>query len=368
MNCAHGTRPSSKKPATSRTVFDIRRLKEEGSAIERAMSAPEFWAEREKAREASGRLAALKKEISRWERLSGDVEAIEGLLPASAEDTPAAEELSREIAGLEGALRTLERERLFGGKYDRGSAVLSIYAGAGGKDAEDWAAMLRRMYERWAERRKYRVRTLDEHFGELEGPSGWGLKNVSLEISGQAAYGYLKGEHGVHRLVRISPFDASSRRHTSFALVEVMPELVTPEEVAIKPEELRIDFFRSSGPGGQNVNKRETAVRITHLPTDTQVAVQAERSQERNRELAMRLLAAKLYQMKLKEQEREAARLKGETLAIEWGSQIRSYVLHPYQLVKDHRTGVETSRVEEILDGNLDQFIEAELRAPFINE
>lgn len=325
------------------------------------MARPDFWSDRSSAKQQSEALARLKKDIARFERLDGELAALEELLRTAGESAEAADELGRQVSELEGELRALEDEERFSGRYDRGNAVLSIYSGAGGKDAEDWAAMLKRMYERWAEAKGFGLRTLHEHFGELEGPSGWGLKNVALEVRGENAYGLLKRESGVHRLVRISPFDASSRRHTSFALVEVMPELVAPEEAAIKPDELKIDFFRSSGPGGQNVNKRETAVRVTHLPTGIQVAVQAERSQERNREIAMRMLAAKLYARRIAEQEAEAARVKGKSVAIEWGSQIRSYVLHPYQLVKDHRTEYETSQVERVLAGEIDEFINAEL-------
>lgn len=326
------------------------------------MARPGFWANHQEAKAKSEALAGLKREIARWEGLSAELAVLREryAAPAPQPDEPAA--FRRRAADLAAELALLETEKLLSGRYDRGSAVLSVFAGAGGKDAEDWAAMLRRMYERWAERRGYAVRTLHEHFGELAGPSGWGVKNVSLEIRGPYAYGRLRRESGVHRLVRISPFDASARRHTSFALVEAMPELVAPEEVSIRADEVRVEFFRSSGPGGQNVNKRETAVRITHFPTKLQVAVQAERSQERNREIAMRLLAAKLYRKRLAEQEREAARLRGEAPPAEWGSQIRSYVLHPYQLVKDHRTGCETSKVEAVLGGEIDGFIEAELR------
>lgn len=348
--------------AISRTVFDISKKKEHARSIEREMVRPGFWTDRAAAQQKSEELAALKKEISRGERLTSDFNALAELAAAAGENPEIRAELMQRAAALEREVRAIETEKRFSGAYDRGAAVLSIFAGAGGKDAEDWAAMLRRMYERWAERRGYRIRPLHEHFGELEGPSGWGLKNVSLEIRGPDAYGSLKKENGVHRLVRISPFSAKQLRHTSFALVEVMPEFVAPEEAAVRPEDIEIDFFRSSGPGGQNVNKRETAVRITHRPTKTQVAVQVERSQERNRELAMRLLAAKLYQQKLRAQEAEASRVKGKAVAIEWSSQIRSYVLHPYQLVKDHRTGVETSKIEAVLDGELDGFIEAELR------
>jgi peptide chain release factor 2 len=330
--------------------------------VEQEMARPGFWQRHETARAKSEELAAMKKEVLSWERLMNDTKALQELAVVAGGEAGTAHDLEQHYALLEKEFRALETERLFSGAYGRGNAVLSIFSGAGGKDSEDWAAMLRRMYERWAERKNYRLRTLHEHFGELEGPSGWGIKNVSLEVRGPNAYGYLKRENGVHRLVRISPFDSNARRHTSFALVEVMPELVAPGEIEIKPEEIQIDFFRSSGPGGQNVNKRETAVRITHLPTKLQVAVQVERSQERNRELAMRLLAAKLYRRGIAEQEAEAARLRGETVSIEWGSQIRSYVLHPYQLVKDHRTNYETGNVEAVLDGELDGFIDAELK------
>ena len=337
------------------------------------MAAPGFWADREKAREASAKLSALKKAVGRSQRITSDLATVRELLAVAGDDESARQEIGHRVRELERETQALEIEQRFTGAYDRGNAVLSIFAGAGGKDAEDWPAMLRRMYERWAARQDFAVRTIHEHFGELDGPSGWGLKNVALETRGPNAYGCLKRENGVHRLVRISPFSAKSLRHTSFALVEVMPEFVAAEEIVIKPEEIRTDFFRSSGPGGQNVNKRETAVRVTHLPTGTQVAVQIERSQERNREIAMRLLAAKLYQHRLRAQEREAARLRtaarggspsgrGESVAIEWGSQIRSYVLHPYQLVKDHRSGYETSNVVAVLDGELDEFIEDELR------
>lgn len=326
------------------------------------MARTDFWRDRTKAQEKSEELAGLKKTTERWERLMRETESLRELSSVLGGDPQDRTKLEERSGALEREIRALETETRFTGAYDRGNAVLSIFAGAGGKDAEDWASMLRRMYERFAERKGFTARTLHEHWGELEGPSGWGVKNVSLEIRGPFAYGSLKKENGVHRLVRISPFSAKQLRHTSFALVEVMPELIAPEEVAIKPDEIRVDFFRSSGPGGQNVNKRETAVRITHLPTKIQVSVQVERTQERNREIALQLLAAKLYQKRLQEQEAEEARLRGETVSIEWGSQIRSYVLHPYQLVKDHRTGYETAKIEEVLNGNLDGFIEAELK------
>lgn len=325
------------------------------------MQAPDFWNNQERAKKIGEEASVLKKEIKEWEYLTSEMQTLTELAEL-AHDADIAKELKTRASGLERAVAEYETRKLFSGKYDKGNAVLFIFSGAGGKDAEDWSAMIRRMYERWAEKRGFRATILHEHFGEFQGPSGWGIKNVTVKITGDHAYGWLKKESGVHRLVRISPFSSQSLRHTSFSLVEVMPEFVAPEEVAIKPDEINIEFFRSSGPGGQNVNKRETAVRVTHIPTKISVAAQSERTQERNRDIAMRMLAAKLYQERMKEQEREQARLRGGGVAVEWGSQIRSYVLHPYQMVKDHRTGHETSDIQGVLDGDLDGFIEADLR------
>lgn len=328
------------------------------------MQSPDFWKDQDRARTRGEEVAALKKEVKEREHLTGEVKTLLELMEL-AHDAEIAKELEARTNALDRAVAEYEIRKLFSGKYDKGNAVVFIFSGAGGKDAEDWSAMLRRMYTRFAEKRGFRVTTLHEHFGEFQGPSGWGIKNVTLKIAGDHAYGWLKKESGVHRLVRISPFSSQSLRHTSFALVEVMPEFVAPEEVVFKPDEIKIEFFRSSGPGGQNVNKRETAVRVTHIPTKITVAVQSERTQERNRDIAFRMLAAKLYQERIREQEREQARLRGESVAVEWGSQIRSYVLHPYQMVKDHRTEHETSDVRGVLDGELDGFIEAELRLNF---
>lgn len=328
------------------------------------MQSPDFWNNQERAKKMGEEASVLKKEIKEWEHLNAEIKTLAELAEL-AHDADIAKELEARVSSLERGVREYETQKLFSGKYDKGNAVVFIFSGAGGKDAEDWSSLLRRMYTRWAEKRGFRVTVLHEHFGEFQGPSGWGIKNVTLKIAGDHAYGWLKKESGVHRLVRISPFSSQSLRHTSFALVEVMPEFVAPEEVAFKPDEIKIEFFRSSGPGGQNVNKRETAVRVTHIPTKISVAAQSERTQERNRDIAMRMLAAKLYQERLREQEREQARLRGEGVAVEWGSQIRSYVLHPYQMVKDHRTEYETSDIQGVLDGELDGFIEAELRLNF---
>lgn len=321
-----------------------------------------FWNDQRRAKEMAQELAGLKREVERFDRMNREAAELQELLGIAEEDAALIQEAGDKISALEKEIAEIEREIYFSGKYDKGNAVLSVYSGAGGKDAEDWAALLLRMFRRYAERRGWKLKTIHEHWGEYKGPGGWGIKNATILIQGPYAYGYLKKESGVHRLVRISPFSAQSLRHTSFALVDVMPEFVAPEEVEIKPDDLRIEFFRSSGPGGQNVNKRETAVRITHLPTGIQVASQAERSQERNREIAMEILRAKLYKLAQAAQEKERAEVHQKKVSIEWGNQIRSYVMHPYQMVKDHRTNVETSNIDAVLDGELDEFIEAELR------
>ncbi|TSC74653.1 MAG: peptide chain release factor 2 [Parcubacteria group bacterium Gr01-1014_33] len=326
------------------------------------MQKPDFWEDKNRAAEKSKELAVLKGEGDRWERIKSEIKTLAELLQISEEDEEFQREAILKIGELEKRIGALEWELYFSGKYDKGNAILSVYAGAGGKDAEDWAALLLRMFRRFAEKKEWKVKTVHEHWGEFQGPAGWGIKNATIIIETPYAYGYLKKESGVHRLVRISPFSAQSLRHTSFALVDVMPEFVPPEEVEMKPEDLKIDFFRSSGPGGQNVNKRETAVRITHLPTGLQVASQVERSQDRNREMAMSILRSRLYQLTLKQQEEERRGVQNEKVKIEWGNQIRSYVMHPYQMVKDHRTGVETGNIDAVMDGELDEFIEAEIK------
>lgn len=330
--------------------------------IEQEMATPGFWDDKDRAAGKSQGLAILKREVENWDRVTGDIESLAELLLLSGEDEEMQKDIAVRISEIEKNVRAVETELFFSGKYDKGSAVLSVYAGAGGRDAEDWAALLFRMFHRFAERKGWKTLIVHEHWGEGSGPAGWGLKNATMIVEGSYAYGYLKKECGVHRLVRISPFSSQSLRHTSFALVDIMPEFVAPDEVEIQPEDLSIDFFRSSGPGGQNVNKRETGVRITHVPTGIQVASQAERSQERNRELAMKILRSKIYQFQLERQEKERQGIRQEKVSIEWGSQIRSYIMHPYQMVKDHRTNYETSQIDKVLDGDLDEFIEAEIR------
>jgi len=282
------------------------------------------------------------------------------------------DKLKEELAGLRGKelgvfekkLERLETKAFLSGKYDKGSAILSVFAGAGGQDAQDWATMLLRMYERYCGLQGFKTKILHQSFGEGGGPEGRiGTKSATMEIKGNYAFGLLKKETGVHRLVRLSPFSAKSLRHTSFASVEVLPEISQAEaEIKIKPDELRIDFYRASGPGGQYVNRRETAVRITHLPTGIVVASQSERLQGTNREKAMRVLAAKLHQLEEEKTKDRLKQVKGEAISASWGNQIRSYVLHPYKLVKDLRTGKESSAVEEVLDGALEEFIAAEIK------
>lgn len=273
-------------------------------------------------------------------------------------------EMDKKLDALESRIAQEELRILFSGAYDKKNATLSIYAGAGGQDAQDWTAMLLRMYERYCVRKNFSTKILFQTLGEPGPEKRIGIKSVTMEIEGAYAYGYLKRESGVHRLVRISPFSAKLLRHTSFARVEVLPDLgkEIEKEIAISPHEIKTETFRASGPGGQYVNRRETAVRITHLPTGITVSCQSERLQQLNRAKAMKLLYAKLYQRKLEERRQEKIKLRGEPVAAEWGNQIRSYILHPYQLVKDLRTGVETFQVERVLNGELDEFIEAEIR------
>ncbi len=267
-------------------------------------------------------------------------------------------ELETEISTLETDLEKRSFNAMLSGKYDDGDALLAIHAGAGGTDSQDWAAMLERMYLRWAEARGYKTEILDRTDGEEAG-----LKSVTIAIDGKYAYGYLRSEKGVHRLVRLSPFDAAHRRHTSFALVEILPQVAMDEaDIEINPNDLKMDVFRSSGAGGQNVQKNATAIRLTHIPTGIVVTCQNERSQLQNRENALRVLRARLLEMKRAEKDQEIAVLRGEYTKAEWGSQIRSYVLHPYQMVKDHRTEFETGNTQAVLDGDLDAFMEVYLR------
>jgi peptide chain release factor 2 len=301
-------------------------------------------------------LARVREEVESWRRLISRLD--DALELASLEDESLRLELEREAEGIRSEVERRELSALLSGPYDHDDAILSIHAGAGGTDSQDWASMLQRMYLRWAEDHGYRAEILDQAEGEEAG-----IKSTTLALNGENAYGYLRAEKGVHRLVRLSPFDSAHRRHTSFALVEAYPQVAQESEIEINPADLRIDTFRSAGAGGQNVQKNETAIRITHVPTGIVVTCQNERSQTQNRENALRVLRARLLDLRREEQEQELARLKGEHVKAEWGSQIRSYVLHPYQMVKDHRTGAETSNTTAVLNGDIDRFIEAFLKS-----
>lgn len=334
-----------------RTVFDLGKKKEQIKLLEKEIQNPDLWKDKERAVKVSQELSQLQEEISQFEEIRSSL--------ASAKAS------SLETTKIEEDLKRMELKVFLSGKYDKGPAILSVYSGAGGQDAQDWATLLFRMYERYCSAKGFQTKTLHQSFGESGGPEGRiGIKSATLEIKGNYAFGFLKKENGVHRLVRISPFSAKSLRHTSFALVEVLPEIGKGEEkeVEIKPEDLRVDTYRASGPGGQYVNKRESAVRITHLPTGITVSCQVERLQGLNRDKAMKILASKLYRLKEEKTRKELKEIKGENISASWGNQIRSYVLHPYKMVKDLRTGVETSDVEGVLDGNLDQFIGAEIK------
>jgi peptide chain release factor 2 len=301
------------------------------------------------------RQANLRNEIAAYESLKKRTsDTLEMVEIAEAAMLP---ELARETEKLEKLVDRLELNTLLGGKYDRGNALLAIHAGAGGTDSQDWAEMLERMYLRWAEAHNYQTDILDRTDGEEAG-----IKSVTISVSGNLAYGYLRPEKGVHRLVRLSPFDAAHRRHTSFALVEVLPEMDDMDETQIPADDIKVDVFKSSGAGGQSVQKNATAVRLTHIPSGLVVSCQNERSQMQNRENAMRVLKARLLEIKQAEQDEKISELRGEYTKAEWGSQIRSYVLHPYQLVKDHRTDYEMGNTQAVLDGDLDPFIEAYLR------
>jgi peptide chain release factor 2 len=302
------------------------------------------------------KISSLKEEVKEWQELRETI--ADTLELAQLDDESIYKDIELETEKLESEIAKREFEAMLAGQYDRGDAILAIHAGAGGTDSQDWTEMLQRMYLRWAERKRYDVEVLDTTFGEEAG-----IKSTTIAINGRYAYGYLRPEKGVHRLVRLSPFDASHRRHTSFAMVEVLPQVEEDSEIKIKSDDLRIDVFRASSAGGQNVQKNSTAIRITHLPTGIVVSCQNERSQLQNKLNAMRVLRSRLLEIKQQEQSEKIAQLRGEYQKAEWGSQIRSYVLHPYQMVKDHRTDYEKGNAQAVLDGDIDEFIEAYLRS-----
>jgi peptide chain release factor 2 len=331
-------------------------LSERVGALEQQMGAASFWEDSERAAETSAEHARASRRLEAFRALERDVFDLDGLVEMAAEDASLQAEVDEQIASVESRLAELEEQRLFSGRYDSGDALVSVNAGAGGTDAQDWAEMVLRMLMRWAERRGFDVQLLEVSAGEEAG-----IKSATFRVHGENAYGLFGAERGVHRLVRLSPFDSAHRRQTSFAGVEVAPVVSDSGEVEIDDDDLQVDTYRASGAGGQHVNKTDSAVRITHRPTGIVVQCQNERSQSSNRATAMAMLRAKLLERRERERQEEIAREKGEAQDVNFGSQIRSYVLHPYTMVKDHRTGHEMGDVQRVLDGELDAFVSAYL-------
>lgn len=339
--------------------FDLARKNEQIEYLENKIQAPGFWDDPAEAQKVMQELTGLKDSVETFQRMKNRHEDVYTLwqLGMDEQDDSVYNDVCEGIKALRTELEHMELSLLLSGEYDANNAIITLHAGAGGTEAQDWAQMLLRMYVRWAERSGYKVETLDILPGDEAG-----VKSATLLISGRNAYGYLKAEKGVHRLVRISPFDASARRHTSFAALDVMPEIDDNVEIVINPVDLKVDTFRAGGAGGQHINKTDSAVRMTHLPSGVIVQCQSERSQIQNREQCMKLLRAKLFELEMQKQQEKKDEIGGEYHAIEWGSQIRSYVFHPYSLVKDHRTGYEIGNTQLVMDGGLDGFIEAYLR------
>ncbi|GGF91332.1 peptide chain release factor 2 [Paenibacillus abyssi] len=327
---------------------------------EEKMTAPDFWDDNEKAQGIIAELNGIKSVVEQYEKLQTEHEDLQMMLELAEEedDEEMGAELTGSVSELVRKVENFELQLLLNQPYDKLNAIVELHPGAGGTESQDWGSMLYRMYTRWVEKRGFKYEILDYQDGDEAG-----IKSATILVKGYNAYGYLKAEKGVHRLVRISPFDSAGRRHTSFVSCDVMPEISDDIEVEIRTEDLKIDTYRASGAGGQHVNKTESAIRITHMPTGIVVACQLERSQIQNRERAMKMLRSKLYERKIEEQQKHLAEIRGEQSEIAWGSQIRSYVFHPYSMVKDHRTSVETGNVGAVMDGDLDAFIDGYLRS-----
>ena len=339
--------------------FDITKLENELKDLEAETLKEDFWQDTKQSNKVLAKIKSIKNKVNEYRKIENEIQNLNELteLTNVEPDEEIAKDIIKSTKTLEQEVEKLEIATLLSGKYDANNAIVTIHPGAGGTESQDWAEMLYRMYTRWADKNGYTVTELDY----LEGEEA-GIKSVTFEIIGEYAYGYMKGEMGVHRLVRISPFDSGGRRHTSFASVEVLPEITDDIEIDINPDDLRIDTYRASGAGGQHINKTSSAVRITHIPTNIVVACQSERSQIQNRETAMRMLKSKLLDLKEKEHKEKIEDLKGEQREIAWGSQIRSYVFCPYTMVKDHRTNYEVGNVEAVMDGKIDDFMESYLK------
>ena len=340
-------------------IFDLEPKKTEISELEAESMSEDFWADNRKAQAQMQQLNALREEVTTWESIAvklNDLHGLAGLLEEEP-DEGMQEEVAQDLAAIEQDVEKLQFALMLNGEHDERDAIMSIHAGSGGVDAQDWAEMLFRMYLRWAERHRFRTQVYDYSEGEEAG-----IKSTTIEISGRYAYGYLRSEIGTHRLIRLSPYDAAHRRHTSFAKIEVMPDIEDAIEITVRPEDIEVDTYRSTGAGGQHVNKTDSAVRMRHIPTGIVVTCQNERSQLQNREVALKILKARLYERELKKREEEAAKLKGENVQADFGTQIRTVTVHPYNIVKDHRTNFETSDTEGYLNGDVDPFINAYLQ------
>ncbi|WP_141770405.1 peptide chain release factor 2 [Bacillus sp. MUM 116] len=351
---------TAKRLADFRGSLDLENKEARIAELDDQMLHPDFWNDQQAAQVVISEANALKDQVNEFTDLNEMYENLELTYELVKEESDAElqAELEEELHQLTERLNQFELQLLLSEEYDKNNAILELHPGAGGTESQDWGSMLLRMYTRWAEKKGFKVETLDYLPGDEAG-----IKSVTLAIKGHNAYGYLKAEKGVHRLVRISPFDSSGRRHTSFVSCEVMPEFNDEIQIDIRTEDLKIDTYRASGAGGQHINTTDSAVRITHLPTGVVVTCQSERSQIKNREQAMKMLKAKLYQREIEQQEKELLEIRGEQKEIGWGSQIRSYVFHPYSMVKDHRTNTESGNVQAVMDGEIDQFIDAYLRS-----
>ncbi len=347
------------KVIKTRKLLNIDRKDSEIKELKREVSKPDFWEENNRAIKISKELEELETEVKQWLDMQKSIRDLEELVAVAQneKDESIYEDAQKQYKKLKEKYEKLEFFILFNDKYDENNAIISIHAGTGGVDAQDWAQILERMFLRFCENKNWKVKVTQRTAGQEAG-----IKNIEMRVVGKWAYGYLRSEAGTHRLVRISPFDAEAMRHTSFALVEVIPELPEAEDIELKDENLRIDVYKSSGPGGQGVNTTDSAVRIVHIPTKIAVNCQTERSQHQNRETALKILKSKLFKLQIEEKKKEEAKLKGENLKAEWGNQIRSYVMHPYKMVKDHRTNFETQDIQGVLDGDLEEFMEEYLR------